>query len=946
MGAPRADESEDDLFHFFDWLTRRLPWRSDTRPFPVIVLEADGTDGDPDGHLRELKRIAHEVRLPALAPDLSHGEGSEEARAIALADRLSQRTQWLLADPRFGRFRFPRSDLVRSIQKAAGPGLPPYADTADTAVARWNESAGLFPWWDEPPRLPPLWSTLGAGLAAVTAVLGGAIAAKAPSQLLLTAAAMLFVVLLMALGATSRRVWLPLMSRLGFGGRHQWFAGSTFFGVLSQGRDLAFENRLRRVFGLLRDPDAARFLLEMKTFALLEDMRDNHRRFTPSLRGFKRPGPPVVFLSGVGRENGGLALLSAMSDIRARRSEFHPLLVVASIDAAHLDELGEAALPAGSPRRRYEHWRSSLGTAQSPSAAVRLPWLLRIPVGADPAARRAEAETAFTVRRRPRWTWLWSLRGLAAAVTLCVVAATFVQVRLRATYCDVGLAFSWNGDTRQQDNADGTRECVGVSTHGVRFERGDRSLGLDGEWHSPSPANRGPGVTLADLQRRVLDENRDVETSGKPYVTLVYLGVFTTGRRQSALALSSIEELAGAYLAQRRNNGTGHPGQVGNPLKIRLLPANAGQDMSFSDATTDRILQLARTDPSVVGVVGLARNTERSQAAARRLTAAGLPVISTMNSSDQMPTLPHYYGLAATDHQEAAATRAAVKAELGDKPIEHAMLVHRSPGPSKDVYSREIADDVEAALRPRATQRVVYIGPEDIANKVRRACETPGRPYTLVYFAGRSEDLPGLMNGLTLGGCTKQRLLLLAGDDVTKSRFGTGPHEVPLPPKAVLYHTAFVHLPTLIADNADQSNGFFLLARNLLGVGGPRVRPDEPLLVDGQMAMAYDATVALGQAAQNAYDGLGLGGESARPVTGSRAVTSGSVLLELRRLHVREAATGDVDFRDDARKRNGPGNRGLTLIKVAPHKGALRTTPICGAKNGGIPAHPLPHCPR
>jgi hypothetical protein len=328
-----------------------------------------------------------------------------------------------------------------------------------------------------------------------------------------------------------------------------------------------------------------------------------------------------------------------------------------------------------------------------------------------------------------------------------------------------------------------------------------------------------------------------------PYVTIAYAGIFTASPGQSDLTISSIRELAGAYLAQMRNNGRGLPGQVGYPLKIRLLPANTGQDMALTAETADRILSLARRDPTFVGVVGFGRNTEHSQAAIRRLSQAGLPIVNTVNSSDRLPELPHYYPLAATNYDEAAAARAAVRAELGDRPVERAMLVHRERGPSRDIYSREIADDFQRSVAPRATSRVEYVGSSDVAGKVRTACMAAS--YTLVFFAGRAEDLPGLVNGLTQGGCTSRRLVLLAGDDVTKTRFGTARHQVPLPRNTVVYHTAFVHLPLLIAGDADQTNGFFLLARNLLDIGVPRVRPDEPLLVDGQMALTYDATVAL-----------------------------------------------------------------------------------------------------
>ncbi|WP_255205787.1 hypothetical protein [Actinomadura sp. BRA 177] len=37
---------------------------------------------------------------------------------------------------------------------------------------------------------------------------------------------------------------------------------------------------------------------------------------------------------------------------------------------------------------------------------------------------------------------------------------------------------------------------------------------------------------------------------------------------------------------------------------------------------------------------------------------------------------------------------------------------------------------------------------------------------------------------------------------------------------------------------------------------------------------------------------------------------------ELRHLYVRNAATGDVDFRGDQHKETGPGNRGLTRLRA------------------------------
>ncbi|MCW2902515.1 MAG: hypothetical protein JWO67_4780 [Streptosporangiaceae bacterium] len=944
-----------DLFELFDRLTSRLPWRLNVRPFPLIVLEPEEDRVNTGELLGALEHAAHEAGIPAVSPYL----GTDGARppAISLLDTLADRRAWNAGPSQFGRFRFPRSELIKSFEAAARAHdddvtpRPPHLRAA-MAEDEWIVRAGPFPWRRNRAKVPVWWPTLGVFMAGILSVLAGGIAEQTSRLILVTAAAVLAAPLLLLTLLTTRRIWLPVAVRLGFGSRYRWLANSSFFAVL--GGD-GFDGRLQRVFERLVAPNSAEFLLQAKTFAFLEDLRDNHRKLTPSLRGLKRSAPPVVFLRGITAENGGVELLSAMSDIRSRRSELHPLLVVASADSRHREDLAELPDmpdPPGETGRerplsladRYESWEASLSTAQAPSQNVALPWLLRLPIREEPTGEEATRELAY--RRRPRWTWLWSWRSLTATALLVTTVGAYAHAELRKTYCAVGYPLSWNADTRLLTDADHERECVGVATRGLRFESGRGSIAMDGELRAPDRRHRGGQITLADLQATIDEENVRVVRSGKPYVTIIHAAALTSAAGKEGLSVNGVKELAGAYLAQMRNNAAGQPGQVGNPLKIRLLAANLGQDMVFSDAVVDRILDIARGDPTVMGVVGMARNTKNSQKAVEHLSAAGLPVVSTVNSSDELPAVPHYYGLAATDHEEAAALGSAVRLEMGTRPIDRALIVSRRPGPSLDAYSSELAADAEKALRPRRTDRVLYVGTEDIAAKVKAACETAGsRAPTLAYFAGRAEDLPGLLNGLSGGGCAQRKMTLLAGDELATVRFGTNPHEVALPASMTVYYTVFAHLPNLIADNADQQNGFFLLARNLLGVGVPRVVPDEPLLVNAQMSMAYDATLALSEGAQSAFNTLGLSGSHSAQVPGSEAVTSGTVLLELRRLYVRQAATGDIDFRDDRHVPKGSGKRGLTLVRVALENGRPVTTTVCGRLGGGLGLRGLPACP-
>lgn len=111
--------------------------------------------------------------------------------------------------------------------------------------------------------------------------------------------------------------------------------------------------------------------------ALFEDLRDNHRRASWDLRGLKRTRPPVLVLRQVSRENGGIELIRAVSDVRSRRSELDPLLIVAGVaadDAPLLDRgtdtgtppNGVNSVPSCSPARPGSSNACGTGTTNGP----------------------------------------------------------------------------------------------------------------------------------------------------------------------------------------------------------------------------------------------------------------------------------------------------------------------------------------------------------------------------------------------------------------------------------------------------------------------------------------------------------------------------------------------------------------------------------------------------
>jgi hypothetical protein len=536
---------------------------------------------------------------------------------------------------------------------------------------------------------------------------------------------------------------------------------------------------------------------------------------------------------------------------------------------------------------------------------------------------------------------VWSLGSLAVMLAATTSGGWLWHSHLMKTYCSVHFPFSWSPDLlRDGDGHD--QQCIGVATEGVRFERGHQSISLDSTLRDFDPKMTNPvdkrraSITLADLQSLVNTENARVIVSGSPYVTVLYVGMLTAAAGDEASAVSSIKELAGAYLAQLSNNETGQP-------KIRLLAANAGQSMTFASDMTDRIIDLTRRDPTIVGVIGVGRNTKSSQDAIQRLSGAGLPVISTVNSSDVLPSLSHYYGLINTDFDEA---RALTTVAADKKSIERnarALIISRDPDRSNDLYSDELAGDAAKLLPNLRPRRLRYVGKDDIASKVKDYCDDArSDPYSLVVFTGRAEDMRGLMWGLAKGGCTERRITLLAGDDVIRARFGTGLDEVQLPENITVYYATGAHL-----QNLDTSNSFFIDAANRFGI---TIEHDVPLLEDSQMALAYDAMSAIGQASRSAFEGLDLTGRDVSTIgnllPGSRSVASGAVLLELRHLQINDAATGTIDFTGDHKNEdnNTLPNRGLTIVKVATQNRRPVSSLVCGEKNGGARVPGLSSC--
>ncbi|WP_099906335.1 hypothetical protein [Streptomyces sp. TLI_171] len=921
-------------------------------PMPVVVLYAQDDDPALDAEVRGVVRAVQEAQENGDLPHrtVPHTTGGDpHQNAIAILDGLAK-GPWARRGPSWYRgYATPRSRLVAAIEAAARHALEESDpagrspdDLVDSVLARLSD----LHWRPEPRTAGGELQRLLSPVLNSTTLIGAFVLAALTS--LLTQASWQFVsaVLLGALAVLGVTGWVrrntaPL-SWLGSASR--WFATTTF--LAASGRQAAAwslwrprmswdvtQARAREVAGEVLKaqlPDTApeerdraqQFHLQLRTLALLEDLRWAHRSWAPDARGRKRRVPPVVFVPRADAPGGALRVLGAISDVRSRRSEQDPLLVLAAVAhadvAAWLEDAHTAPVTVhavGARRGPYENWVSDLRIRQAPSRGRALAWTLPVRL------TRLQLEAGATTRLAPvavgrSWWFLWSRWSLLLVLVLVAGAAGLRVQQLGDRFCEARLVGS-NPDAVWRTDPGGTRECVGVATGSVTFA-GDGGIRLSGALPGEGGDRTGSALGLADLEAAIRTENARVDAlPDVRYITVVYAGSLTTAAGQQGRALNSLKELTGVHLAQVRNN-------AGDPLKIKVLVANGGQDMYFQTDMVHRIVDLAARDRSIAGVVGLGRDTADSDSTLTLLQQAGLAVVSTTNSASYLAqSHVNYFGLAATDQEEAAALRLIVDGLATPPEDRWAAVLTRTPTPD-DRYSPEQAKYgsamlTEAGYRLIGGHPIEYgltsNGDPDYETALATTCHGD-HPPAVLYLAGRADDVNQLMRRLSDDkGCARP-LTVLTGDDLTKAQFRTG--GTAIAPQATLYYTALSD-PAATARGSDLSDTaaavFHLLPRT------PNPYEDD-VFSDGSLALAYDATAALQAGAAKA-------GASQRTGTGS-------VMAALRAVQLNNRATGTVDFREVRPLATAPQpGHGLHVIRVRRDaQGAPATDHLCGRPAG------------
>ncbi|WP_329023481.1 ABC transporter substrate-binding protein [Streptomyces sp. NBC_00690] len=862
-------------------------FRTSDPPMPVVVLHAeDSTDDDQVVNLvEELHRgqDAHGTRC-AVVPTTQEGP-TEVRKAAALVRDLADPKRWDGQRSVYRRYAFPRLRLVRAIEDAVGELGPGWQTATGTGLGRPNPAQRLLDqlakqrwrpkssrrWNPGPAQLDMahiLPASLVAGLAALLARSHWSVA---------LASGIGFLVLLVLLdnvlpGRAPIFLWLRRESR--------WFMTTTFLRAASRGRPTdvsllrpvqswkAIAARAQDVAEALQDGDD--FQLQLYVLALFEDLRDNHRRWSWDLRGLKRHRPPMLFLPEASADNGGIELIKAVSDVRSRRSELDPLLIVAAVRGVEVSRLQRSVItqPGGTLWIWYQEWTRNLRAGQSPSRELaELPWVLKVPLPgvrlgplADGRLPCVRADTRPTAARV-----VWSLHALVLVLMLVAAGLWARADDLQDRYCSASVLTA-NRDTERKKVDDDPTECIGVATGDVRFT----------DWLPDGKASEHKASapwTLPWLESRIAEQNRKVlDKHGKDYLTVIYAGPLSYDEDGGSSPVKGIEELAGVHLAQQVINDT-------YPVKLRVLIANGGVDLRHQKDMAKTIAAYAAEDPSVVGVIGTGRDLKTSTETNKTLRDAGLPVVSGTNSATYLPQqFANWFSLAATDEWQVQQL-GLVAAQLRDpSQIQHALVLARDTSDSDDLYTDEQAKYGAQMLRQKGFTMLPELRYElDQGKPVMRGpvdafCKGPDVP-SVIYFAGRVEDIGPMMDLLgTSPICAQRNISILTGDDLSKAKFTQGTDGVA--PKVTLYHAALAEL-----EKAASMTSFYKDAGRYLPGLGSKPSYKTAALSSGQTALAHDATRALYWAATRDGDP-------------NRAAT----WVNLRTVKLSGMATGTIDF--------------------------------------------------
>lgn len=252
-----------------------------------------------------------------------------------------------------------------------------------------------------------------------------------------------------------------------------------------------------------------------------------------------------------------------------------------------------------------------------------------------------------------------------------------------------------------------------------------------------------------DAEALIYLEDLRVVNSGSSYVTVV-VGTMLSG--SPATVGVGRDSLQGAYVAQKEfNDGS----KLHDGVQVRLLIASTGSQTAYTKQVAQQIVQLAQSDKTVVGVMGMPFSS-RSVQAIQVLGKAHIPMISQSSSSDLLTrSSPYFFRVVPSNKSQGIAG-----AHYAEQTL-HAKAVALFYDPT-DPYSQSLANDFSQQFRADGNsivaQETYTVGkPDTLPARLQDALS---HNPDMIYFSGYASDVSPVLINLPAGNLPVMGVML------------------------------------------------------------------------------------------------------------------------------------------------------------------------------------------
>src|SRR5579883_329088 len=309
-----------------------------------------------------------------------------------------------------------------------------------------------------------------------------------------------------------------------------------------------------------------------------------------------------------------------------------------------------------------------------------------------------------------------------------------------------GVASNGIGVTKAADG-----EYIGISDGTFAFDT-SRPDGTFKQQAAAALKNGNTGQAQGLLQQAISTETNDPEAliylenqkvlgAGGFHVTIV-VATMLTGANTGV----GRDDLQGAYVAQKTFND----GSLLNGIGVVLLIANAGSQASNAPAVARQIVQAAKADPTIIGVMGWPYSSYVANTI-DIFKAAKLPMVSQTASSDLLSGIsPYFFRVCASNKAEGIAGAKYVEQKLHAKTA----VVFTDP---LNAYTSSLGNDFAGQFQADggnilATEKYTVGNAGSVASALQDALKNANPVPNILYFSGYASDLSTLMTDLPTNG--------------------------------------------------------------------------------------------------------------------------------------------------------------------------------------------------